>query len=227
MNQALIVFAKLPVPGTVKTRLTTLLSEEEAARLYDAFLRDALAQYVQLGVAVRLYLAPPAEGLPPDLVPGGVSVHAQQGEGLGARMLRAFVETFAAGYERIVIIGTDHPTLPSPFIDAAFGLLEEPLVFCIGPSEDGGYYLLGMNELYPQVFEGMRFSHEDVFAQTLRRVAETPAHLAVLPRWYDIDTPEALRRLVAELPDAPGALVHTRRCVAALLQAHPELEAGG
>ena len=213
---ALIVFAKRPEPGTVKTRLTALLTPEEAARLYEAFLCDALRQYRALGVAVRLYFGPPAGAVADGLVPEGVSVHLQQGPGLGARMKVAFVESFAAGFERLVIIGTDHPTLPSAFIAQAFEALAQPQAVSIGPSDDGGFYLLGMNDFYPELFHDMRYSHADVFAQTLARAARTQAHLTVLPPWYDVDTPESLHRLVAELDGGAVEVPHTRRVLAGL-----------
>ena len=147
-----------------------MLSEEEAAQLYEAFLRDALTQSQEMEIAVRLYLSPPGTTLPDDLMPSGVEVFEQRGEGLGARMMHAFVESFAAGYERLVIIGTDHPTLPTAFIEQAFEALSDPMSLSIGPSEDGGYYLLGMNDYYPQLFRDMVYSHDGVFAQTLERI---------------------------------------------------------
>ena len=223
MSNALIVFAKWPEPGAVKTRLTTTLTPEDAARLYDAFLRDALIQYQALNVDVRLYFNPPLASVPDDLRPEGVSVHEQQGPGLGARMKIAFVESFAEGYQKLVIIGTDHPTLPTAFIEEAFAALDEPSSICIGPSDDGGYYLLGMNDFYPEVFHDMRYSHADVFEQTLERAARTAAHVTLLPPWYDVDTPETLRRLVIDLQDAAVEASHTRRAVGALLEAYPAL----
>ena len=223
MKSALIVFAKRPEPGAVKTRLTALLTPEEAARLYEAFLRDALLQYRVLDVAVRLYLGPPAGEVSEGLVPDGVSVHLQQGPGLGARMKVAFVESFAAGYERLVIIGTDHPTLPSAFIAQAFEVLAQPQSISIGPSDDGGFYLLGMNDFYPELFHDMRYSHDDVFEQTLERIAWTGAHLTVLPPWYDVDTPDALRRLASDLNDPTLEAPYTRRAMTDLLTAYPAL----
>ena len=218
-KEALVVFAKAPVPGRVKTRLTSVLSEEEAARLYEAFLRDALDQYGALGPDVRLYWGSPLDAVPDGLVPADVGSFAQEGEGLGARMQRAFLETFAAGYERIVIVGTDHPTLPSAFIQEAFAALHEPLTVAIGPSEDGGYYLLGMNEFYPQLFAGMTYSHADVFAETLARAERTSASLTVLPLWYDVDTPEALDRLRRDLGSTDVRALHTRRVLG--VNVHP------
>lgn len=210
---ALIVFAKVPKPGAVKTRLQTTLTPEQAAQLYEAFLADALAQYAALDVDVRLYLRGNVQALDADLVPEGVTVHPQRGSGLGERMWHAFIDTFAAGRERACVIGTDHPTLPSAFVDHAFSVLREPLSLCIGPSEDGGYYLLGMNDYYPQVFEEMIYSHGEVFAQTLARAERTRATVTVLPPWYDVDTADDLQRLTDELDDLPADQAPRTRAV--------------
>lgn len=223
-TDALIVFAKAPEPGAVKTRLTGLLTDDEAARLYDAFLRDSLAAYEHLAASVRLYLTPTSGDLPDGLVPDGATRHTQRGDGLGERMLNAFVETFLAGYERVVIIGTDHPTLPLAFVERAFDELTDPLTTVLGPSDDGGYYLLGMNEVYPQLFQGMDYSHPDVFADTLERAQATHASVSVLPPWYDVDTPDALRRLAADL-GADGAGARRTREVMAVLREKYDLTA--
>ena len=219
---ALLVFAKLPEPGAVKTRLTTLLTHAEAAALSEAFLRDSLDAYGALPADVRLYVDAPPETVPSGLAPAGVSLHAQRGDDLGARMLNASVEAFVAGYERVVIIGADHPTLPTAFVRLAFEELAAPLRVVLGPSEDGGYYLIGMNEVYPTLFEGMTYGHGAVLAETLAR-AQAVAAVSVLPPWYDVDTPEALRRLSAELGRAGGAPERTREVVARLRLNHPSL----
>ncbi|MFQ5569426.1 MAG: TIGR04282 family arsenosugar biosynthesis glycosyltransferase [Rhodothermales bacterium] len=224
MKSAILVFAKRPVPGAVKTRLTALLTEEEAAGLYEAFLRDALKQYTALDADVRLYLGPPADLHSFDLAPAGVVVREQQGAGLGERMKRAFVESFAAGYERLVVIGTDHPSLPTGFIEQAFAALSEPGSICIGPCDDGGFYLMGMNDFYPQLFTDMEYSHEQVFTQTLLRVGTTNATLTILPAWYDVDTPDTLKRLVADLKNPALDASNTQPVVARLVSRYPSLK---
>lgn len=211
MEQALLLFGKVPRPGTVKTRLTPVLSPAEAARLYTAFLQDILRQVVRLDVDVRLYLAPPLPdggltGLPPD-----VTIHEQQGVDLAARLKNAFHHAFNAGYKRAVVLGTDHPTLPLSFVRQAFRSLEDSGGVCIGPTDDGGFYLLGMNALYPQLFEEMSYSHSRVFADTLARAAGTNAYVSVLPKWYDVDTPQDLSRLSADLVEGDVNAPNTDR----------------
>lgn len=211
MDASLLVFAKVPRPGTVKTRLTPALTPTEAARLYTAFLRDTLRQVVQLEVDVRLYLAPPLPDDGLDGLPAGVSVHTQTGDGLGARMQRAFRETLREGADRVVVMGSDHPTLPSTFLRQAFRSLDDPQSVCVGPTEDGGFYLLGMSTVYSQLFDGMTYSHSEVFSQTLARAKQTDADLTVLPGWYDVDTPQDLGRMLADLDTDRVGAPNTRR----------------
>jgi len=213
MSNVLLVFAKVPRPGEVKTRLTPFLTPREATQLYSAFLHDALHQYTRLDVDVRLYLAPPIpeDGLP--TLPADVTVHRQCGETLGGRMQRAFDDAFCDEYDRAVIIGTDHPTLPQSFVRRAFSVLGGGASVCIGPSDDGGYYLLGMNDYYPTLFESMSYSHAQVFSDTLSRVKTTDAAVTILPQWYDVDTPGDLRRMLDDLRTSSGTAPKTRAAV--------------
>ena len=219
MKDALIVFAKVPTPGAVKTRLCPPLTPEAAADLYAAMLGDALAQYAALGtnahpVAVRLYLPPADTAIAPEIWPEKWTgeTFAQTGEGLGARMLRAFAETFAAGFERAVVVGTDHPTLPSGFLRLAFDELAvagrasdepaAPRTVTLGPSDDGGFYAMGLSNLVPALFAGMTYSHADVLTDTLDRAADAGLDVTLLPPWYDVDDADGLARLRADLAAA-------------------------
>ena len=201
MGKALIVFARSPRAGQVKSRLTSLISPQEAADLYRVFLMDGLKQYASLNVDVRLYMS---DGAPPDVPLYGAIIKKQHGDGLGERMQYAFQETAAAGYEQIVIIGTDHPTLPDAFIRGAFDGLSEAPSICIGPVEDGGYYLLGMNPLMHGLFEGITYSRPDVYRRTLARAYQSGANVVQLPEWYDVDTPNDLRRLATAKESVPA-----------------------
>lgn len=225
----LLVFAKVPRAGYVKTRLTPPLSPEWAARLYGAFLRDALADYsaqasgddpLGLGepVAVRLYL----DDEPPDgLAPEAVEVFRQTGDGLGARMAGAFAAAFASGFERVVVVGTDHPTLPLALMGEAFRQLREPMTVALSPSDDGGYVFLGLNDLAPDLFD-MRYSHGRVFDDTVRRAIDCGLTPVVLPGHYDVDEAADLARLVREWREGARVGPETAALLAELWEAEPE-----
>lgn len=223
-SAVLVVFAKVPVAGGVKTRLVPPLTADDAADLYRAFLTDALAAFAGLGVAVRLYLPPSRDAMPAGVVPADVSLHAQRGDGLGARMDAALTETLGAGYGRAVVIGTDHPTLPLAFVAEAFEALAQPGTVAIGPSDDGGFTLLGLDRPRPALFE-MTYSHAGVFAETLARADGASVH--VLPVWYDVDDAAGLARLVAEWRSGVHVGEQTDRALTRLVAAYPRLEVAG
>lgn len=210
MSAALIIFAKTPRPGAVKTRLQPVVSPEEAARLYTAFLRDIFARCDRLTAALRVYVAPPYEAFPRNLLPEHATLHEQQGSGLGARMHRAFAETFDAGFDRAVIIGTDQPTLRVSTVESALtsvaGSGRDRVA--VGPSVDGGYYLLGLAAPCPDLFD-MTYSHGDVLAQTMRAIEAANRLPVLLREAYDIDRPADLRRLVKELRVHPERASYT------------------
>lgn len=193
---ALVVMAKAPVAGRVKTRLLSVMSAEGAAELSRCLLIDQLAHLCGLAVA-DLYLAfAPAEARPlmKQLAPGAFTLLPQQGQDLGERMARVFEKLFAAHYQNIVLIGGDLAPVPLNFLEEAFCLLESaPKRVVLGPARDGGYYLVGLNELLPQMFTGMTWSHERVLAQTRAKIASLEVDERLLPMWFDIDTPEDLR----------------------------------
>ena len=205
-RSALIVFGRPPVAGKVKTRLTSLLTTQEAADLYAAFLQDALTQYRTTNADVRLYLT---EVHDLDFSLLGASCHLQIPGTLSVKMAAAFQETFALGYERVVIIGTDHPTLPDAYLLAAFEALSRAPAVVVGPTDDGGYYLLGMTRYYGELLHDMTFSKADVMTNTLRRARLTDACVVKLPAWYDVDNPSDLQHLStsAQLPAYTNAVM--------------------
>jgi len=209
---ALTLFARAPVPGHTKTRLIPALGAEGAARLYSAFLADTLQRFAP-DFSARLSCA--GELTHPVLVRLAqtyeVALRAQCEGDLGARMshdLSLMNSTHDAG----VIIGTDIPTLPSVLVEAAFRALERVDVV-LGPTSDGGYYLVGTRGAWPELFRGVRFSGPHALADTVVAATRAGAEVALLSPWYDIDEPGDLRLLRAHLSLDPRAAPHTATCL--------------
>jgi len=213
MKPGLIVMAKEPVPGAVKTRLCPPYTFDEAAELYRCFLLDTFDLVRRLReVAVIVAYSPlGAEEAFRALAPNAFELLSQRGHDLGERLNRAFEQLFSLGYEPVVAIGADSPTLPLDYIERAFELLargENDLI--MGPSTDGGYYLIGMKAPHPSLFLGLVMGTETVLSETLERARQGRLRVGLLPPWYDVDSWDDLERLWAELHATPCAAVHTR-----------------
>ena len=221
---ALIVFVKNPIPGAVKTRLQTRYAPDQVADLYTAFVRDVLARAERIDVDRRVIAFDP---------PGAESeVRALFGrkalweyvpqvqDDLGVRMREALVQQLDAGASATVLIGTDIPSLPVHHITQAFDLLRTVDVV-LGPSTDGGYYLVGVSKSIPEIFEGVEWSTSSVLAQTIDRVQRAGNTLGLVPPWFDVDTPEELDLLLAHARAAKLAtgidpLPYTHACLSNL-----------
>lgn len=195
---ALIIFAKAPVPGQVKTRLQTHLSAEECAELHASFIIDA----------IRIAHRVPDSDIFISCHPGvenpffqkvardhKVRLTPQNGNDLGERMANGIRDALSTGYKKVVIIGSDSPDLPPEYIQEAFKRLETSEMV-IGPATDGGYYLIGGIKELP-VFEGIPWSSDKVFEMTLKKAGGHGLIFSVLNEWYDIDTWEDLQRFKA------------------------------
>jgi len=200
MSACLVVFAKDPIPGRVKTRLNPCITPDEAAKLYKAFSLDIISSARKLkciNVTVA-YTPTGAEKAFRKLVEQPINFLPQKGRNLGERMKNAFKQSFAEGAERVVIIGTDSPTLPVSYIQKAFDVLKKiPVV--IGPTFDGGYYLIGLSGLNDDIFDDIGWGTSRVFDQTLTRIKSLNTQVYVLPPWYDVDTSEDLEFLKSHL----------------------------
>ena len=218
-GRSLVILGKPPRPGVTKTRLVPPLSYAAAAELYRAFLLDTIEMVLGLGWD-DTSLVHPAEPDAADrlrrLVPPDVRLRPQGGRGLGAALAGAFHAQLEAGFGPVVLIGSDSPTLPPALIDAAAdGLAAHDLV--IGPSADGGYYLIGMTRLHAGVFERITWSTDAVFEQTLDRARDLGLRTLVLPEWYDVDTAAELRRLRRHLVTLPPTVAPATRAALARL----------
>ena len=205
MKPCVIVFAKNPVPNQVKTRLTPTLSPEQAALLYTAFLTDwceALAKLPGVDLIIA-YTPVEAESDLRTLIGERPIYTPQIGVDLGERLTSATHWAAEQGYTKILLVGSDSPTLPTSYISQAYTRLDSRDIV-IGPSTDGGYYLIGfsvgnLTETVPYIFEEIAWSTADVFQQTVARIGSLKATLGVLPPWYDIDTAEDLEFLQAHI----------------------------
>jgi rSAM/selenodomain-associated transferase 1 len=199
----LLLFARVPVAGRVKTRLAGVLTEEGAARLYRAFLEDA-ARACAPSASWESILQ--AEGDPDDeelarLFPAPWR-RVRQAEGdLGSRLTAAFLREFEAGAPAALAIGSDHPGLPRRRLWEAFAVLARGNRAVLVPAEDGGYCAIGLHRSVApaEVFRDIPWSSPSVLRATLDRLSMAGAPASVLAPSYDVDLPEDLARLRRDL----------------------------
>ena len=206
----IVIFARAPKLGEVKTRLAKAIGDERALALYEAFLDDTCA--LTQGLGARRVIAVAGDADHPRVAHLAKSQRLAiepQGDGdLGERMARAIAAHVARG--PVVIIGSDAPTLPRAHLHRALDeLMAHDVV--IGPSEDGGYYLIGARVPVPELFNDVRWSTGEVLATTLGRLAGR-AH-ALLPAWHDVDSVDDLSRLERELEALPPSVAPATRRV--------------
>jgi rSAM/selenodomain-associated transferase 1 len=220
-----IVFAKEPVPGEVKTRLTPPLAPEQAATLYTAFVEDTVATVARAADPGdrKVISAPNGPGPILTAIAGrhGFLTGDQQGDDLGARMRNAIAGEMSLGASAVVIVGSDSPTMPLDSLTRARELLRRKGAV-LGPAGDGGYWLIGAAGGIPDLFEGIRWSTRDVLLATLERARAHAIELGLLPFWYDVDDVQDLRLLAAHLEWLPDGTIapRTRAAVAALKASH-------
>lgn len=235
-RETLILFARQPRPGSVKTRLAPLLGEKGATALYRAFLSDVAAtarEVRQTRPTVGLVAEwtpdleePDGLGLD-DLLPGPFLHRPQTGPDLGERMATALGRRLAFG-GRAVLLGTDLPDLPPEIPLAALRALEEMerdnshRIPCaaLGPARDGGYYLIGLTRPLPEIFTGIEWGTSGVFEATREKLASRDIPVHFLPPWQDVDDPRDLTALKARL-DRGGEKIapHTREALKGLKNA--------
>jgi len=194
----LLVFARLPERGGVKTRLAADIGDDRALAVYEAMLRDTLRSIggSNSETEVEVMWAPTDAADAGSLAHafGEISVAMQTGETLGDRLSMAFSERFFFHRtERIIAVGVDDPTIPRPLIDTAFALLES-CDWVVGPATDGGYYLIGCRgpAFDNDAFQEIAWGTSSVFTTTVSRIRSWQRNLAVLPMRTDIDTAEDL-----------------------------------
>ncbi|MFB6265321.1 MAG: TIGR04282 family arsenosugar biosynthesis glycosyltransferase [Bradymonadaceae bacterium] len=212
-DEAAVVFAKPAVAGEVKTRLARDIGDRAATSLYRAFLRDTAACVERVVDRAGRILAHAGEADHPSFDPFREHdfVFIDQGQGdLGERMRRGFDRCFRAGAERVTALGADSPTLPPRTVARGFEALRSGDVdAAVGPSFDGGYYLLALDEPRFDLLEGIPWSTPEVLARTCRRAADRGLRCQLLAFWYDVDTFADLRRLRTHLIDCDPHIERT------------------
>lgn len=207
---ALAIMTKAPRAGHVKTRLVPPLTPQEAATLNTCFLRDtanaiSTAAHIgnedgEKGYGVAVYTPVGSEELYLEIVPPEFGLIPQRGQGFGDRLYAAAEDLFKCGFDAVCLIDSDSPTVrPGIFAQAAQFLHLPGDRIVIGPSDDGGYYLIGLKKPHREMFERIDWSTEQVFDQTMERAAEIGSEVRLLPTCYDVDGSASLHRLCDEL----------------------------
>lgn len=202
MKPAVAVMAKAPGLEPVKSRLYPLLTAERATDLYRCFLLDRLDELTQLtGIEPVIAFTPP-EGRPvlAAMAPPGWRLVEQRGLDLGERLANLLADLLADGHPGAMAIDSDSPTLPMGYVsDAARRLMSDAADVVLGPCEDGGYYLVGLQRPCPALFTGIPWSTDRVLGLTVEKARDQKLRTHLLPTWFDVDTEADLRRLRREL----------------------------
>jgi rSAM/selenodomain-associated transferase 1 len=214
---ALLVIAKQPTPGQTKTRLSPALGPVEAAQLYEGFLRDTLDIARAVPDVTRLIYYAPLESAPyfAEMAPDFL-LTPQHGAGLGERLDYVLTRYLNDGFQRVVVLDSDSPTLPPAYVTQAFRELSDNEVV-LGPCGDGGYYLIGLTRPQPRLLRKVQMSQPNVLRDTLALAEQAGLRVSLLPAWYDVDTEQELFQLQADLARSRSEHArHTRDLLAAM-----------
>jgi hypothetical protein len=202
---ALAVMAKAPRPGKVKTRLAPPLSLDQSAAINICFLQDTTANISAVAASgnaagIISYTPIGDEALFDNLFPRGFALIPQRGDGFGERLLATAEDLLACGYGSVCLIDSDSPTVPAAAFEQAVSELAKPGDrVVLGPSHDGGYYLIGLKRAHAEVFANISWSTSTVFAETVAAAKAANLEVVTLPLWYDVDDASTLGLLIAEL----------------------------
>jgi len=221
----LVIMAKAPRPGAVKTRLTTSLSPEAVTAFYCCLLDDTLALARSLSDVDVAIMCPVSDvNELGQLAGNGVGVVAQKGEGLAAGLTSVFAHFATPSGQRVVAFNSDSPHLPPSVLQSAFDALTEHDVV-VGPTHDGGYYLVGAKAAHPALFNGDGMSTKSALDALLARAHGLQLSVGYTDPFYDIDVEDDLTRLAAELRLAPARAPRTAAWLGQWAQAVAESRA--
>ena len=202
----LVVVAKAPVPGKVKTRLSPEFTTEEATNLYRCFIQDRIKEIGSLeGMDLAISYTPDdSEEYFAKFLSNGFRLFPQRGKDLGERLSNIFVDKLAGKYDAVSIIDSDTPDLPRSIVQQSFQLLTADRADAVfGPCYDGGYYLVGMRQPHPELFQKIPWSTEKVLARTLKKAHSLGLQTKLLPQWNDLDTFQDLLEYYQKYQEKP------------------------
>ena len=207
-RKVLVIYGKYPRPGSVKTRLVPPFSHDEASDLYRSFLHDLLHRTKSLPGVQTILSISDVEDLhsmralletwsqPERNTP--VSLTHQVSGDLGRRFLGTIESCTRLAQSNVLILGSDHPTVPITYLEEGFRALSEHDIV-VGPAEDGGFYTVGMKREHKGLFEGLSWSTDRIYHELLERCRIAGLSVHQLPAWYDVDRPVDVRRLLTEV----------------------------
>jgi len=204
MKKTIVIMTKVPQAGKVKTRLQPYLTARQSAEISVCFLQDTEAKAKTVAQNLIIAFSPiEMKNLLIDILQTEPILVEQKGENLGERMFHAFEFAFLHDSDAVVMIGTDSPTVPAEFIKRAFAFLETKADAVLGKTKDGGFYLIGLRKLERAIFKNVEWSSPKTFEQTRHNIENLNLSLSEISNWYDVDTPEDLKRLKKELMGNP------------------------
>jgi len=213
-RHSLVVFVKSPETGRVKSRLAADIGEQKARRLYRCFVEDLLDSLDKGNYCLKIFFHPPDQQ---NVLAKWLGHHRcyepQRGDDLGGRMRNAFEKCFSEGFEAAILVGGDIPDMTGEIVTEGFAALKSGDAV-IGPSHDGGYYLIGFQSgtFVPEVFTGICWGADGVLKSTREILENKGLRLSFLPLWRDIDTYEDLTALIERHRNKPFAKSRTVRC---------------
>lgn len=213
-RRVLVIMAKAPRPGRVKTRLLSCLSPGQVDALYRCLVEDTVTLALGLGDVHVAVMCPAGErDEMAALVAGRAEIVSQEGTGLARALTSVFRHFVGAGYDRIVAFNSDSPHLPVSVLRSAFEALEAHDTV-VGPTLDGGYYLVGARAAHEGLFDGDRLGTSSALDALRAGLARQSLTTAQLPEWYDVDVASDLERLAAELRAEPRRAARTAALLA-------------
>ncbi len=199
MSHTLLIFLKEPQKGRVKTRLAKTLGDNKAYQIYCDFLKMIEERVATLNCEVQIFFDSTSNScsILTSIFGEDKSYHPQLGGSLGDKLKQGFEFCFRKNpKDQYIVIGGDSPDMPLSFLIEGFSALSQGKSVVVGGTEDGGYYMLGLSQFLPQVFENISWGSEKVFTETLECLKKNQLSYLCLPTWFDIDTEEDFKQFL-------------------------------